>query len=75
MFAMTFLVPVLLLPLSAAVVVSLVWGLSILTVLSYAIAKSQNKPPWKMVGEHLVIAAVVIAATHWVGDWIGALGA
>ena len=75
LFAMTFLVPVLLLSLSAAVIANLIWGLSILTVLSYIIARSQGKPPWKIVGEHLVIAIVVIAVTHWVGDWIGTLGA
>jgi len=75
LFAMTFLVPVLLLSLSAAIIVNLIWGLSILSVLSYIIARSQGKPAWKIVGEHLLIAIVVIAATHWMGDWIGTLGA
>ncbi len=70
LFAMTFIVPVLLLALSTAIVVSLIWGLSILAVLSYIIARTQGEPPWKIVGEHLVIAIVVIAITHWVGDWI-----
>ena len=75
LFAMTFVVPVLLLSLSAAIIVNLIWGLFILTVLSYIIARSQGKPPWKIVGEHLMIAIVVIAVTHWMGDWIGTLGA
>jgi len=75
LFAMTFLVPVLLLSLSTAIIVNLIWGLSILTVLSCIIARSQGKPPWKIVGEHLMITIVVIAVTHWVGDWIGTLGA
>ncbi|MBU4199203.1 MAG: hypothetical protein KKG09_01345 [Verrucomicrobia bacterium] len=75
LFAMTFLVPVLLLSLSAAIIVNLIWGLSILTVLSYIIARSQGKPPWKIVGEHLMIAIVVIAITHCIGDWMGRLGA
>jgi len=73
--AMTFVVPVLLLSLSTAIVVNLIWGMSILSVLSYIIAKSQGEPPWKIVGEHLLIAIVVIAVTHWVGDWIGTIGA
>ncbi len=72
--AMTFVVPVLLLSLSTAIVVNLIWGMSILSVLSYIIAKSQGEPPWKVVGEHLLIAIVVIAVTHWVGDWIGTIG-
>jgi VIT1/CCC1 family predicted Fe2+/Mn2+ transporter len=75
LFAMTFVVPVLLFSLSTAIVMSLIWGLSILTILSYVIAKSQNEPPWKIVGEHLMIAIVVIGITHWVGDWLGKLAA
>lgn len=34
-FALSFIIPALLLPLLTAIVVSLVWGLSVLTVLSY----------------------------------------
>ena len=75
LFAMTFVVPVLLFTLSTAIVMSLIWGLSILTILSYVIAKSQNKPHRKIVGEHLMIAIVVIGITHWVGDWLGKLAA
>jgi len=74
LFAMTFLVPVLFISLSAAIIVNLIWGLSILTVLSYIIARSQGKPPWKIIGEHLLIAIVVIAVTHWLGEWIGKVG-
>ena len=75
LFAVTFVVPVLLFSLSTAIVMSLIWGLSILTILSYVIAKSQNEPAWKIVGEHLMIAIVVIGITHWVGDWFGKLAA
>ena len=71
LFAMTFVVPVLLFSLSTAIIISLIWGLSILSILSYVIAKSQNDPIWKIIGEHLMIAIVVIGITHWVGDWIG----
>lgn len=74
-FALTFLIPVIFLPLLMAIIVSLVWGLSILTVLSYVIAKAQGEQPWKVVGEHVLIAIVVIAVTHLVGDWVATLGA
>jgi VIT1/CCC1 family predicted Fe2+/Mn2+ transporter len=73
-FALTFLIPVIFLPLSTAIIVSLVWGLSILTALSHIIAKMQSKRPWKVVGEHVLIAVVVIVITHLVGDWVAALG-
>ena len=73
LFALTFAVPVLLLPLFPAILVSLVWGLSILTVLSYYMAKAQGERPWKIAGEHVLIAIVVIAVTHWVGDLVATL--
>ena len=60
LFAMTFVVPVLVFSLPAAIVVSLVWGLSVLTVLRYVVAKVKGEPSWKIVGEHLLIAIVVI---------------
>jgi len=70
-FASTFIVPILLLPLSTAIVVSIVWGLSLLGIFSFYIAKEQKVKPWKVITEHLVIVLVVITATHYVGDWIG----
>lgn len=73
LFAMTFLVPVLLFSLFTAVLISICWGMSILTILSYIIAKAQNEPPWKIIGEHLVIGTLVILLTHWTGDWIRTL--
>ena len=72
-FAMTFVVPVLLFSLGIAIIVSLVWGLSLLTALSYIMAKAQEKPPGKIIAEHLLIAVTVIVITHWVGDWIAKL--
>lgn len=72
LFALTFAAPILLFSLSTAILVSLIWGMLILTVLSYTIAKSQGEPPWKIIGEHILIALVVICATHFVGDWVNA---
>jgi VIT1/CCC1 family predicted Fe2+/Mn2+ transporter len=74
LFALTFAAPVLLLPLRIAIWVSLVWGMTILAILSYAMAKSQGEAPWKIVGEHILIALVVIGITHLVGDWVSTIG-
>lgn len=71
-FALTFIVPVMLFTLSTAIVVSILWGFFMLCVLNIVIAREQNITPWKMVGEHLVIALLVIVITHYVGDWIAA---
>lgn len=74
LFAMTFAIPVIVLPLSSAIIVSLLWGLAILTVLSYTMAKSQGKTPCKIVAEHVLIALAVIVITHFVGDWVATFG-
>lgn len=74
LFAMTFAVPIILFSLSMAIVVNLVWGIGILTALSYAMAKSQGESSWKIVLEHVLIAALVLFITHRVGDWVGRLG-
>lgn len=69
-FALTFLVPVVFLSLPSAIVVSLIWGLAVLSVLSHIIARSQGEPSWKIIAEHLLIALLVVALTHSAGHWI-----
>ena len=69
-FALTFMIPVLLLELTTAIVASVIWGLSMLGVLSFGIAKGQKANPWKSVAEHLMIALAVVIISHYVGDWI-----
>jgi VIT1/CCC1 family predicted Fe2+/Mn2+ transporter len=66
----TFVVPVIISPLDQAMVISIVWGLFLLTVLSFFIARAQTIAPWKVIGEHLLIALCVVAMTHAVGDWV-----
>ena len=70
-FALTFIIPIQLFQLTTALIISVVWGISLLGIFSYYIAKEQKVRPWKVVSEHLLIAFAVIAATHYAGDWIG----
>jgi VIT1/CCC1 family predicted Fe2+/Mn2+ transporter len=72
LIALTFAVPVLLLQLEEAIMVSVLWGLSLLAVLSFLLARAQQIPAWKVIVEHVVIGVTVIAITHYVGDWIRA---
>jgi VIT1/CCC1 family predicted Fe2+/Mn2+ transporter len=71
-FTLTFLLPILLLELSTAIIFSLIWGLLVLAILSFNIAKEQQKKPLKIILEHMIIAFLVIITTHYVGDWISA---
>ncbi len=68
--ALTFVIPVLFLSLTGAILTSIVWGLILLASLSYAVARAQAIAPWKVIGEHLLIALCVVAISHYVGDWI-----
>ena len=70
-FAMTFVVPVLVCPLTTAIVVSIAWGLSLLGIFSFYMAKEQKVNPWSVILEHLFTALVVIAITCCVGIWVG----
>lgn len=63
----SFVALVLLLPLPAARVVSLVWGVVLLSVLTYLIAKARSVRPVPEILKHLVIAATVIALSHLIG--------
>ena len=68
--SLTFIVPVLIFELSAAILMGIVWGLLILTILSYIIAKDKKAKTWKVIAEHITIALIVIFITHYVGDLV-----
>jgi vacuolar iron transporter family protein len=71
--AVSFIVPVLLLPLPSAIVVSIVWGLGLISVFSYMLAQQKGSQPYRAVLEHLFIAVIVIIITHYIGSWIDSL--
>ncbi len=70
-FAMSFLLPVLFLNLFSAIVVSIMWGVFLLTIFSFYLAKEQKVSPKGVILEHLVIILIVITLTHNVGVWMG----
>ena len=69
-FALTFVLPVLYLKLGTAIIVSIIWGLSFIALISYYIGKDQKIKSHNVILEHLAIAVIVIIITHYVGDWI-----
>lgn len=71
-FASSFAVPLLLLPLQQAVWVSIAWGMTVISVLSYFLAKAQHERPLPIIGEHLGIALLVVVLSHLIGAWVGA---
>jgi len=69
-FALSFIIPVLLLPLQTAIIVSIIWGLFLIGLFSYFIGENKKA---KVVAEHLTMAVAVILITHFVGGFINNL--
>lgn len=69
-FALTFVVPVLLFELQMAVYVSIVWGLFLLALISMLIAGWRKESKLKMIAEHWGIAVVVVILSYLAGYFI-----
>lgn len=69
-FALSFAVPLLVLPLQQAVIASVIWGMLVIAVLSYFLARSQNSSPAAIIAEHLGIAVLVVVLSHLIGAWV-----
>jgi VIT1/CCC1 family predicted Fe2+/Mn2+ transporter len=68
--ALTFAIPLLLLPLQTAVFVSVSWGMLVITLLSVFIARIQSASALPVVTEHLAITIVVVAVSYYIGTWV-----
>jgi vacuolar iron transporter family protein len=70
--ALTFLIPILLYSLQTAIIISVIYGLVLLSLFSYYIANSRGDKPLSTILEHLVIAIIVIVLTRLIGKTISA---
>lgn len=68
--AITFAVPLLLLPLQQAVVACLIWGALVMILLSVFIARRQKQGAALIIAEHLGIAVIVVVLSWLVGNGI-----
>jgi len=66
----TFILLLAALPMPLAVACSIIWGLTLLAVISYTIAKGRGVNPYVAVLEHVGIAILVIIGSHMVGGWL-----
>lgn len=69
---LSFIIPVILFPLNQAVIISIIWGLLLISLFSVYIAKKQREKCSHTIAEHLIIAIVVIVLTHYIGIWLSA---
>jgi len=71
--ASTFIVPIMLIEnLTMAIMVSVSWGIFLLSLFSYLIGRGK-RAVWKIIFEHVAIAILVIIAAHMVGDYISTI--
>jgi VIT1/CCC1 family predicted Fe2+/Mn2+ transporter len=65
-----FILLVVFLPTGYAIIFSIIWGISLLIVLSYSIAKEQKVNPYKAIFEHVAVAVVIIFVSNFLSEWI-----
>jgi VIT1/CCC1 family predicted Fe2+/Mn2+ transporter len=69
-FALTFMIPVLLFSLTLAIIISIGWGTILIAVFSFYIAREQGVRPYKVILEHVLMMVIVIVLTHYIGDFL-----
>lgn len=72
-FASMFIVPFLFLELNSAIIFCVLFGLGILAIFSYYLARKQRVSARYVMFEHLVIAVIVIVITYFVGKFVSGL--
>jgi len=72
MLALTFVLLVVLLPITSAVIASAVWGLSLLIALTWALARERKVSFVAELGKHCAAALAVILASRGIGAFITA---
>jgi len=68
--SLSFVVPIIFLQLSTAIVVNLVWGMVLIIVFSFVISLEEEVKPYRVILEHIGIAAFVILATFFIGEGV-----
>jgi VIT1/CCC1 family predicted Fe2+/Mn2+ transporter len=65
LFALMFVIPFLVFPVRTGVIISVIFGTTLLAILSYFIARARDGNPWLAIGEHVFIASLVIVITYY----------
>ena len=68
--SLTFIILVAVLPINLAVSCSVCWGLALLSIMSYAIAKDRKANPYTEIFKHIIVAVFVIVSSHLIGRYI-----
>ena len=69
-FILTFAIPILIFPLRMAIFVAIGWGMLLLVLLNFAIAKIRKESSIKLIFEHILLALFVIVISGYIGSLI-----
>jgi vacuolar iron transporter family protein len=58
-------------PLKTAIFVGIGWGMILLVIFNYILARNKNENAFIVIGEHLALAVFVIVVSYYVGILIG----
>ena len=67
--ALIFILPIIFLPLTIAIYLNIAFGLLLITLLSYYIAKFEKRNISQMIISHLAITIIVVIITSFIGQW------
>jgi len=70
-FTSTFVIPILIFPLKTAIFAAIGWGMLLLILLNFYIARIRKGNPIKIISEHILLAIFVIIVSYLVGNLIG----
>ena len=66
-FGITFVIPVIIFELQLAILIAGIWGIFLLAGFSFYLARNEKRRVWKVIGEHIFVALLVIFITHYTG--------
>jgi vacuolar iron transporter family protein len=67
---LVFIAFVLLLPMEYALTLSVIWGLALIALLSYFIAREKNASVARTVASHIAVVLVVVLVSYSLREWI-----
>lgn len=68
--ALSFVALVVAVPAVVLAAVTLAWGFLLLAWLTYLIARARGARADKEIGKHVLVAAIVLGISRWLGSWI-----
>ncbi len=72
-FALTFIIPLVVLPLHTGIIIAIIYGLILLVIYSTIVARSRQESAVKAISEHTLLAITVISLSHLIGLWVNKL--